>query len=54
LEVAAIRQQLVVCKRKQPRARLCALDRAFWVALRRFWPGWANALIIVKPDTVVS
>ena len=54
LEVAALRQQLAVFQRKQPRPHLFALDRAFWVALRRLWPGWANALIIVKPDTVVS
>lgn len=54
LEVAALRQQLVVFKRKQPRPHLCDLDRTFWVALRRLWPGWANALIIVKPDTVVT
>ena len=54
LEVAALRQQLVVFRRKQARPRLCALDRAFWVALHRLWPGWVNALIIVKPDTVVS
>ena len=54
LEVAALRQQLVVFKRKQPRPHLYDLDRAFWVALRRLWPGWANALIIVKPDTVVN
>jgi putative transposase len=53
LEVAALRQQLVVFKRRQPRPRLRDLDRLFWVALRRLWPGWANALIIVKPDTVV-
>ncbi len=54
LEVAALRQQLAVFKRKRPRPRLCDLDRAFWVALRRLWPAWANALILVKPDTVVS
>ena len=54
MEVAALRHQLVVFKRKQPRPRLCGCDRAFWVALRRLWPGWVNALIIVKPDTVVS
>ena len=54
LEVAALRQQLVVFKRKRPRPHLCDLDRAFWVALRRLWPGWANALIIVKPDTVIA
>src|SRR5262245_29301594 len=54
MEVAALRHQLVVFKRKQPRPRLCIGDRAFWMALRRLWPGWVNALIIVKPDTVVS
>jgi hypothetical protein len=54
LEVAALRQQLVVFKRKQPRPRLCGVDRAFWVALRRLWPEWANAQMIVKPDTVAS
>jgi hypothetical protein len=54
LEVAALRQQLVAFQRKQPRPQLCHLDRALWVAFRRLWPGWANALIIVKPDTVVS
>ncbi len=54
MEVAALRHQLVVCKRTQPRPRLCSCDRAFWVGLRRLWPGWVNALIIVKPDTVVS
>jgi hypothetical protein len=30
------------------------LDRLFWIALRRLWPGWKNVLIIVKPDTVVA
>lgn len=54
LEVAALRQQLVVFKRKQPRPFLCDIDRLFWVALRRWWPGWGTALIIVKPETVVS
>jgi len=54
MEVAALRHQLVVFKRKQPRPRLCSCDRAFLVALRRLWPGWVNALIVVKPDTVVS
>ena len=54
LEVAALRQQLVVFKRKQPRPRLCHADRAFWIALRRLWPAWTNALIIVKPNTVAS
>jgi putative transposase len=29
------------------------IDRAFWVALFRFWPPWRDALVIVKPDTVI-
>ena len=29
-------------------------DRLLWVALRRLWSRWAEVLIIVKPDTVVS
>src|ERR1043165_2645021 len=54
LEVASLRQQLVVFKRKQSRPRLRRLDRLFWVALRRWWSGWADTLIIVNSDTVVS
>jgi transposase InsO family protein len=29
------------------------LDRAFWIALARVWPRWKQALVVVKPDTVV-
>jgi putative transposase len=54
LEAGALRQQLAVFKRKQSRPRLQRLDRLFWVALRRLWSGWTDALIIVQPETVVS
>ena len=54
LEAAALRQQLAVFKRKQSRPRLHRLDRLFWTALRLLWSGWTEALIIVKPETVVS
>src|SRR5216684_1499955 len=54
LEAAALRQQLAVLKRKQPRPKLHRLDRLFWIALRHLWSGWAEALIIVKPETVLS
>src|SRR5579864_8963849 len=33
--------------------RLAALDKLFWVVLRRFWSSWKNALIVVTPDTVM-
>jgi hypothetical protein len=54
LEAIALRQQLAVFKRKQPRPKLDRLDRLFWIVLRRLWEGWSEALIIVKPETVVS
>jgi putative transposase len=53
LEILALRQQLAVFKRNHPRPNLRSLDRLFWTILRRIWPGWTEALIIVKPDTVV-
>ena len=54
LEAVALRQQLAVFKRKQARPKLRTFDRMFWIALRHLWPGWTEALIIVKPETVVS
>ena len=53
LESVALRQQLAVFKRKQPRPRLNRPDRLFWIALRHWYSGWANARILVKPETVV-
>jgi putative transposase len=54
LELLALRQQLGVLKRINPRPRLRTGDRVFWILLRRIWLTWANALIIVKPETVVA
>jgi hypothetical protein len=31
---------------------LNSFDRLFWLSLRRFWDGWKDVLVIVKPDTV--
>jgi len=50
LESVALRQQLAVFKRKQPRPRLNPLDRLLWVELRRWYLGWVDALILVKPE----
>src|ERR1700730_18556554 len=54
LENLALRQQLAVLSRRHPRPRLTSVDRFFWVMLRRVWARWTDALIIVKPDTVVG
>jgi len=53
LENLALRQQLVVYKRKQPRPPLRNRDRLFWALLSRIWPSWRTALLVVKPDTVI-
>ena len=54
LESVALRQQLALFKRKQPRPRLNHLDRLLWVALRRWYSGWADSFILVRPETAVS
>ncbi len=54
LEILVPRQQVAVLKRKHPRPRLNILDRLCWLALRRLWWRWADALIVVRPETVVG
>jgi putative transposase len=54
LEILALRQQLAILKNRQPQSRFSASDKFFWIALRRLWPGWRHALILVQPETVVG
>jgi transposase InsO family protein len=54
IENLALRQQVIALKKKRPRPLLDDMDRAFWVALRAAWPGWANRLFIVNPDTIAK
>jgi hypothetical protein len=54
LENIALKQQVGVLKQKRSRPRLDDSDRAFWVAMRVAWRGWAKRLVIVEPDTVVK
>ena len=53
LENLALRQQIGVMRQKHPRPLLPFPDKFFWVMLRRLWPGWKRALILVQPETVV-
>lgn len=53
IENLALRQQLIVFKRQHSRPKLAALDKLFWVLLRRCWSSWKTTLIVVSPDTVV-
>src|SRR3984893_14560599 len=55
LEVLALRHQLHVLRRRRPgRPRLFAIDRLFWVWLYRLWPRCLEAMVLVKPATVVQ
>ena len=53
MENLALRQQLTVLKQRHPQPRFGVSDKLFWMMLRRFWPGWKRALILVQPETVV-
>src|SRR5580692_1818530 len=53
LENLALRQQLAVLKRRRRSPCLSPFDKLFWVAVRRFWSGWKQALIVVTPETVI-
>ena len=53
LENLALRQQLVILKRRHPRPSLGLLDKLFWVIAKRVWSGWKQALLVVTPETVV-
>jgi len=53
LENLALRQQLGVLKQRHPQPRFATPDKLFWVILRRLWPRWKRALVLVQPETVV-
>jgi putative transposase len=55
LEVLALRHQLLVLQRSQPRrVRLAKADRWLWAWLSRVWSGWRTTIVIVEPQTVVA
>ena len=50
LEILALRHQLGILGRSDRRFR--PSDRQLWVCLRRLWPRWREALVLVQPATV--
>jgi putative transposase len=55
LENLALRHQLHVALRTNPRPRIRRGDRIFWVWLRRLWPGgWRQHVSVVRPETVIG
>ncbi len=54
-EIVALRHQVIVLPRSQKgRVHLSATDRWFWVWLSKLWSGWRSALLVVRPETVIS
>ena len=52
-ENLALRHQLCILQRSVKRAKIRPADRVLWSILSRYWPDWKEALIFVKPDTVI-
>jgi len=53
IENLVLRQQLAIMRQSIKRPRIRNRDRLFWILLSRFWKGWQDALIVVKPETVI-
>jgi hypothetical protein len=55
LELIALRHQVSVLRRQHKgRLRLFATDRLLWVWLYRIWPRCLDAMVLVKPATVIQ
>src|SRR5947207_6302890 len=55
LELVALRHQVAVLRRQRKgRIQLFSADRLLWVWLYRIWPQALNAMVLVKPSTVVQ
>ena len=55
LELVALRHRVSVLRRQRKgRLQLFATDRLLWVWLYRIWPQVLNAMVLVKPATVIQ
>jgi hypothetical protein len=54
LENLALRRQLRMLSRTVRRPRIRGWDRLFWIVLKATWARWRQALVIVRPETVVG
>jgi hypothetical protein len=55
LKLVALQHQLAVLRRQRPgRPQLSSLDRLLWVLLYRIWPQVIDAMVLIKPATVVE
>jgi hypothetical protein len=54
-ELIVLRDQVAVLNRQRSgRLRLCSIDRLLWVWLYMLWPRCLDAMVLVKPATVVQ
>ncbi len=55
-ELLALRHQVLVLQRQHGRRRvqLRPADRLYRVVLSRLWPRWRDAVLLVKPETVIA
>ncbi len=53
LENLALRQQLSIYHHTLKRPKIRTQDRIFWVLFSKIWKEWRDALIVVKPETVI-
>jgi putative transposase len=55
VELVAMRHQVTVLRRQRPgKPRLLSADRLLWVWLYRIWPQVLDAMVLVKPATVLD
>src|SRR5215475_6834174 len=55
LKLVALQYQLIVLRRQRPgRPQLSPLDRLLWVLLYWIWPQVIDAMLLVKPATVIA
>src|SRR6202140_1687949 len=55
LELVALRHQVSVLRRQRPaQLRLFSTDRLLWMWLYRAWPQVLDAMVLVKPATVIQ
>jgi putative transposase len=55
LKLIVLQHQLAVLHRQRPgRPQLSPLDRLLWVLLYRIWPPVIDAMVLVKPATVIK
>jgi hypothetical protein len=54
LENLALRHQVMVYQQTVHRLRLRPTDCLFWAWLSRVWPDWREAVVFVRPRTVIA